>query len=154
MAESRYKKILVPLDGSGFAQRALSHAADVARTTDAELILLNIFTPPAYEYSDQLALAGQQDQLEAAREEMKRYLIGCRTNLRDESLRVRTHVIEGQAVAHLICDYVRAEGIDLIVMSSRGHTGLSRLIFGSVAREIMECTDVPVLLIQPDKEPN
>ncbi|MDZ4770095.1 MAG: universal stress protein [Chloroflexota bacterium] len=152
MTESRYKKILVPLDGSGFAQRAIAHAVDVARVSGAEIILLTIFTPPAYEYSGQLALAGQESQLEAAREEMKRYLIGCRTELRDENLKVRTHVIEGQAVAHLICDYVRAEGIDLIVMSSHGHSGIVKLLFGSVTRSVMECVDIPVLLIQPDKE--
>jgi nucleotide-binding universal stress UspA family protein len=152
MAESRYKKILVPLDGTGFAQRAIAHAVDLARSNGAEIILLNVFRPPAYEFSDQLALAGQNAQIDAAREEMKRYLIGCRTELRDEDVRVRTHLIEGQSVAHLICDYVRAEGIDLIVMGTRGHRGLAHMLFGSTARDVMSCTDVPVLLIQPDKE--
>lgn len=152
MPESRYKKILVPLDGSGWAQRAISHAVDLARTHDAEIILLHVFRPPAYEFSDQIALAGQEDQLQEAREQMKQYLIGCRTELRDENVRVRTHLIEGTAVAHLICDYVKAEGIDLIVMSSHGRSGIARVLFGSVAHAVMECVQIPVLLIQPDKE--
>lgn len=152
MAESRYKKILVPLDGSGFAQRAVSHAIDIARATDGEIILVNVFTPPAYQYSDQLALAGQETQLEAAREAMKQYLIGVRSQLRDQNIKARTHLIEGQAVAHLIADYVRAEAIDLVVMCSHGHTGIVKFLFGSVAREVMERVQVPVLLVQPDKE--
>jgi len=154
MAEQgRYRKILVPLDGSGWAQRAIPHACDLARSADAELILLNVFTPPAREYIDQLAIAGQDDQVQRAREQMKQYLISVRGELRSQNLTVRTHMIEGaDDAARLICDYVASEGIDLIVMSTHGRTGISRLLFGSVARDVMECIDVPVLLVQPDKE--
>lgn len=154
MAEpGRYRKILVPLDGSGWAQRAIPHACDLARSAEAELILLNVFTPPAREYIDQLAIARQDDQVQRAREQMKQYLISMRGELRSQHLTVRTHMIEGaDDAARLICDYVAGEGIDLIVMSTHGRTGISRLLFGSVARDVMECIDVPVLLVQPDKE--
>ncbi|MEP7290198.1 MAG: universal stress protein [Chloroflexota bacterium] len=153
-AQGRYRKILVPLDGSGWAQRAIPHACDIARSgSDSELILLTVFTPPARAYTDQLALAGQDDQAHRTREQMKQYLMGLRSELRNEKITVRTHFIEAAGgVAERICDYVRSEGIDLIVMSTHGRTGLARLIFGSVARSVMECVDVPVLLVQPDKE--
>jgi nucleotide-binding universal stress UspA family protein len=147
----RYKKILVPLDGSGWAGRVIPDAVDIARSNESELILLHIYTPPAREYTDQIALAGQGDQIETAREQAENYLIGLRTELRSEHLEVRTHIIEGVGVARLICDFVRSEGIDLIMMSTHGRSGLARLLFGSVAREVMECSDVPVMLIQPDK---
>lgn len=151
-SQGRYQKILVPLDGSGWAQRAVPHALDIARNNpDAEVILLHVFTPPVREYTDQLALAGQDDLVQQAREQMKQYLVGLRTELRSENVQVRTHLIEGAGVAHLICDYIHSEGIDLVVMSTRGRTGLARFLFGSVARDVMECIDVPVLLIQPDK---
>ena len=154
MAEhGRYQKILVPLDGSGWAQRAIPHACDLARSAQAELILLNVFTPPARQYIDQLAIAGQDDQVQRAREQMKQYLIGIRSELRNENFAVRTHLIEGAGdPARLICEYVASEGIDLIVMSTHGRTGISRFLFGSIARDVMECIDVPVLLVQPNKE--
>ncbi|MCZ2096618.1 MAG: universal stress protein [Anaerolineae bacterium] len=152
-SQGRYQKILVPLDGSGWAQRAVPHAVDIARSHDgSEVILLNVFTPPAREYADQIALAGANDQAQPTREQMKQYLIGLRSELRGEKVTVRTHLIEGTGVARLICDYVVSEGIDLVVMSTHGRTGLSRLLFGSVAKSVMECLDVPVLLVQPDKE--
>ena len=147
---SRYKKILVHLDGSGWAQRAIPHAVDLARGHDAELILLHIFRPPAHEYTDQLALAGQDSAIQEAREQMKQYLIGVRSELRHEDLRVRTHMTEGMNVAHLMCDFVRAEGIDLVVMSTHGRSGIARLMFGSVTHEVMRCVDVPVMLVKPD----
>lgn len=149
---SRYHKILVPLDGSGWSQRAVPHAVDIARANDAELILLHVFRPPASEYTDQIALGGQDAQIQQLREQMKQYLIGLRSELRGEHIQVRTHMIEGSGVAHLICDYVNSEGIDLVVMSTHGRSGLAQFLFGSVANQIMQCVKVPVLLIHPDKE--
>ena len=152
-SQGRYHKILVPLDGSGRAKRAIPHAVDIARShADSEIILLNVFVPPAREFADQIALANSEDQAQQTRDQMKQYLIGLRTELREEDVKVRTHLIEGSAVAHLICDYVTSEGIDLVVMCSHGRTGLARMLFGSVARDVMECISIPVLLIQPGKE--
>jgi nucleotide-binding universal stress UspA family protein len=147
----RYKKIVVPLDGSGWSQRAVPHAVDLARSNGAELILLHIFRPPAAEYTDQIALAGQGGQIQQMREAMKQYLIGVRSELRAEDITVRCQVIEGMGVASIICDYINEEGIDLVVMSTHGHSGIRSFIFGSVAKDIMECAEVPVLLVHPDK---
>jgi nucleotide-binding universal stress UspA family protein len=151
-SQGRYKKVVVPLDGSGWSQRAVPHAVDIARANSSELILLHIFVPPASEYTDQLALSGQDGQIQQMREAMKHYLIGVRSELRSEDIKVRTQVIEGMSVPSLICDYINDEGIDLVVMSTRGRTGISRFLFGSVASKVMECAQVPVLLIQPDKD--
>lgn len=149
---SRYRKILVPLDGSRWSERAIPHAVDIARSNDAELILLHVFRPPAYEYTDQLALAGQDAQLDAMRAEIKQYLMGRRGELRNENITVRVQFIEGAGVARLICDYVNSEGIDLVVMSTHGRSGLGQFLFGSVANKVMQCVSVPVLLVRPDKE--
>ncbi|MEO8607234.1 MAG: universal stress protein [Chloroflexota bacterium] len=150
--QGRYKKIVVPLDGSGWSQRAVPHAVDIARANSSELVLLHIFVPPAAQYTDQIALAGQDGQVQQMREAMKQYLMGVRSELRSEDMQVRTQLIEGMGVAAIICDYINDEGIDLVVMSTRGRTGISRFIFGSVAHKIMECAQVPVLLIHPDKD--
>jgi nucleotide-binding universal stress UspA family protein len=152
MTTGRYQKIVVPLDGSGWAQRAVPHAVDIARANGSEIILLHVFRPPAIEYADKIALAGQEGQIQQAREAMKQYLIGVRSELRNEDLTVRTQVIEGLGVASLVSDYIRDEGIDLVVMSTHGRTGLARFLFGSVAHQIMQEVKVPVLLIHPDKE--
>lgn len=148
----RYKKIVVPLDGPGWSQRAVPHAIDIARTNDAELILLHVFRTPAAEYTDQLSLAGQEDQIQQMREQMKQFLIGIRNELRGEHMNVRSHMIEGAGVANLICEFVNSEGIDLVVMSTHGRSGIARFLFGSVTNKIMQCVKVPVLLIHPEKD--
>ena len=125
---------------------------DIARANQSELILLHIFRPPAADYADTLVLAGQEGQIQQLREAMEQNLMGMASDLRNESIAVRTHIIEGSGVASAICDYVRDEDIDLVVMSTHGRTGLAQFLFGSVASKVMEGVKVPVLLIHPDKE--
>lgn len=146
----RYKKILVPLDGSGWAQRAIPHAVEIARFNDGQLVLLHVFRSPLYEYADQLVLAGQDEQINQLREHMRQYLTGLRDELEKEKVNVEVQFLEGSGVAGLICDYVKNEDIDLIVMSTHGRSGLARFLFGSVANQVMQGVRVPVLLVRPD----
>ncbi|MBC7814028.1 MAG: universal stress protein [Burkholderiales bacterium] len=153
MAEyRRYKRIVVPLDGSGWSRRAVPHAVDLARSNGAELILLHVYHPPAHEYVDQIALAGQETQLDEMLEQMKQDLIGLRTELREEGINVRTQMIEGRGTSNIICEYVNNENVDLVIMATHGRKGLRKLIFGSTADEIVNGVHVPVLLVNPDKE--
>ena len=57
-------------------------------------------------------------------------------------------VQEGDA-AQMIIDYVKKNGIDLIVIATHGYSGVRRLMFGSVALQVLHDADVPVLLIRP-----
>ncbi|MEZ4670125.1 MAG: universal stress protein [Anaerolineae bacterium] len=148
----RYKKIVVPLDGSGWSRRALPHAVDIARANQSELILLHVFRPPASDYADTLVLAGQEGQIQQLREAMEQTLLSAANELRNEDVNVTTRILEGAGVASSICDFVRDENVDLVVMSTHGRTGLARFLFGSVATKVMEGIKVPVMLIHPDKE--
>ncbi|MFN8379399.1 MAG: universal stress protein [Anaerolineae bacterium] len=147
----RYQKILVPLDGSGWSQRAIPHAVNLARLHDAQLVLLHVFVPPAPEFVPELALAGQQDQFEELRGQAKEYMQTVVAELQNEGVRVTGEVLEGFDVPGLIADYARDEHVDLIVMSTHGRSGIARLIFGSVAKGVMDHCKVPTLLIHPDK---
>ena len=151
MAEGRYKKIVVPIDGSGWSERAIPHAIDIAQDNKSEVILLHVFKPPAQEYIDTISLAGQEDQLQGLREERKQQLMAVRNQVRTENVDVRVQFIEGSGVASIICDYINEEDVDLVVMTSHGRTGVSRWLFGSVAQKVMQGIDVPVLIIRPDK---
>lgn len=146
-----YQKIVVPLDGSGWSERAVTHAAKIALENDAELILLHVYHSPLAEYADTLALSNQGDMVNSEREEIKRYLIAMRNDLRSQGVKVRGHIINGRDPARNIVNYVRGENADLVVMSSHGRTGLAKFLFGSVAGKVMKGLDIPVLLVHPDK---
>lgn len=149
---SRYKKIIVPIDGSGWSERAIPHAVDIAQNNDAEIILLHVFRPPASEYVGEIALAGQDASLMALREDMKQKLMALRGQVRSEGVNVRVQFIEGTGVAGIICDYINEEDADLVVMSSHGRTGVTRWLFGSVAHKVMQEVNIPVMIIRPEKE--
>ncbi len=151
--KSRYKVIAVPVDGSGYSERAIPHAVDIARANNSEIVLLHVFRPPAYEYTDIIALAGQEDQIDEVRQQVKSYLISLRNKLREEGLNARVQLIEGVGVAALICDYINEQGIDLVVMSTRGRTGLARFVFGSVANKVIHGVKAPVMLVDPESQP-
>lgn len=152
MTNSRYKKIIVPIDCSGWSERAIPHAINIARHNQSEIVLLHIFQPPAHEFADQIALAGQDDQIQQIREETKQKLMALRSQVRDQNVNVRVQFIEGTGVAHHICDYINSEDADLVIMTTHGRTGLARFLFGSVTHKVMQEVKVPVLLIRPDKE--
>ncbi len=147
----RYKKIVVPIDGSGWSERAVPHAVDLARISQGEIILLHVFKPPLHEYQDTLALAGEDEQIARIREDIKQRLKSLRSQLRGQGIDCRVQVIEAVGIASQICDYVKEEDADLVVMSTHGRSGISRFVFGSVAHKVMQEVDIPVLLIRPDK---
>ena len=62
----------------------------------------------------------------------------------------RLHIIDAVGVGQHIIDYIESENIDLAVMTTHGHSGLARLVFGSVANKVMHDVNVPVLVIRPD----
>jgi len=149
---SRYQHILVPLDGSGWSQRALPHAVDIARATHAEIILLHVFSPSASAYVPELALAGQSNAISNLRDDAARYLQGVAAELREAGIPCQVQIIDHADVTMGIAEFVRQSDVDLIVMSTHGRTGLSRLIFGSVAKGVMEQIGVPTLLVHPNEE--
>lgn len=150
--QGRYKKIVVPIDGSGWSERAIPHAVDIARISNGEIILLHVLKPPLHEYADSLALSGNDEQINHIRESIKQKLLALRSQLRSEGVNCRVQVIEAVGVAAQIEDYVKDEKADLVVMSTHGRSGLGRFVFGSVAHKVMHSVDIPVLLIRPDKD--
>ena len=150
--QGRYKKILVPWDGSGWGRRAIPHAMDIALANDSELIILYVFRPPGTEFADQISLAGQDGQIQQLRNNVEQSLTGIANELRPQGIKVQTLILENTGVASAICDYVRDENVDLVVMSTHGRTGIARFLFGSVAAKVMEEVKVPVLLVHPDRE--
>lgn len=149
---NRYRKILVPLDGSGWSQRALPHAIDIAISNQSEVILLSVFSAPAQSYTSELALAGQNSAVNELRLSTSMYLNGLCSELRERGIPASYEVVDGSDAAAAICKYLQTANVDLVVMSTHGRTGLARMIFGSVARAVMECAQVPTLLVHPDKE--
>jgi len=149
-----YKRVLVPLDGSELAECALSHVKSLVKDRLAEeVIILNVFAVP-------VALLGAGGEtsayvdVNAVEEKMKfdslKYLADVKARLDAEGVKVKTESLEGNRAADVICNYAQKKDVDLIVLGTHGYTGLKKLMFGSVALEVLHSSHAPVLLIRPE----
>jgi nucleotide-binding universal stress UspA family protein len=140
-----YKRILVPLDGSKLAEQALPHAASHAAQFGAEIMLLKVLGPLP---EPSMAGRGVVRSAEAASAQLARdYLESVAAGLRDQGLLAQTATAEGKPYMEII-RFAEEHAIDLIVMSTRGHSGLSRWLLGSVADRVARGATVPLLLVQ------
>src|SRR4030066_2010874 len=130
-----YKKILVPLDGSEMAKTALGQAEGLAKTFEAEIILFQVVPfMPIYGSPELVTpLIIDEKQKEAA----EQYLANLCEELKKKDFKVTATVKTGQQVAVEIIDFAKENGVDLIVMSTHGRSGISRGVLGSVTLKVL-----------------
>ncbi len=144
-----YKRILLPLDGSALAEQALPHAIAQAERFQAELVLLRVIEP-----LPRVGGGMSQATFERAEGEMKAWAQGY---LEDLAASVKEQGIPVQVVTMMghphkaIVRFAETNQVDLIVISTRGHSGLSRWLMGSVADRVLRGAKVPVLLVRAIK---
>ena len=147
---TRFRHILVPLDGSSLAERVLGPAADLAEATGARLTLLRVLNEPA--------LLGPRiqpvmpDRLEAERTDAMDYLGGVADGLRADGLEVSVLARPGSSAPRTIAKVAETEGVDLIAMATHGYGGLRRTLVGSVADTLLHTVALPMLLLRPPFE--
>lgn len=144
-----YSRIIVPLDGSEIAERALTHAQQLATTVGAPLHLVRIVDVTRLErygaYGLALEYAGLSEVAAEEETAARAYLEDAAERLIATGTNVTTEIGRGLVVESLI--RIAAPG-DLIVMASHGRTGLSRWFMGSVAEEIVRRSASPVLIVR------
>ncbi len=141
-----YKKILVPLDGSGLSESVLSHVVTIATSCQVpEVVLMRVREPLDKSVKETLdaKIASQLD--EAYHDEAANYLEKIATTLKRKGIAVKVEVLLGNPAEEII-KYSRRSGVDLIIMSTHGRSGVSRWVFGSVADKVIRQTEVPVLI--------
>jgi nucleotide-binding universal stress UspA family protein len=132
-----YRTTLVPLDGSPLTERALLYARRLT-AADGRLVPLRVLGEPAS------SGAGGPPRAGAARRQAETYLRGLAERL--GATPADPLVLEGDAVQTIV-DEVPRRGIELIVMSTHGRSGLGRWLYGSVADAVMRRAGVPVFLV-------
>lgn len=151
-----YKKILVPLDGSELAEQVLPQVTEMALCAGAEVVLVRV---PVYNYEG-LGMASTMpgamppQLIQAApetRKQVEAYLARVRKELEERELAVST-IIQDGLPADVILACAEKEKVDLIAMSTHGRTGLGRMVFGSVADQVLRGAKVPVLLVRPESK--
>lgn len=138
--------ILVPLDGSEVAERAVPFAATLARALGAQLILLTVWEGNERDLGETFPSIATELS-EKADEYYSAYLDGVRGRL-GEGLRIETKVISATAAAGILktADESRARAI---VIATHGRSGISRWMHGSTAGRVLKESHVPVVAVGP-----
>ena len=148
MTGLRYRRILVPLDGSQRAECVLSMACTLARFHEAQILLAHVVgrpemprrTPPSREEVEVADRLVERNQTEAIQ-----YLNDLRSQLPGE---VQARVLVSNHVAATLHELVEQEMIDLVVLSAHGHSGLTQWPYGSVVISFITFGTTPVLIVQ------
>lgn len=143
-----FSKILVPLDGSERAERALAVAGQLAGASHGAVILLRVVND-APDTSALLTTAplARADYLDRDEREARAYLDEMVGSASLRGARVETRVEFG-ITAEVILDSAAAWNVDAIVLCSHGRTGFSRWALGSVAQQVVRHSTVPTLLLR------
>lgn len=131
--------ILAPTDFSGFSNSAFQFACKLADKAGAKITLLHVVEPP---YNFAVAVEGMLELMEKnATKRMKLLVAQCEANI-DIEIEVRHGRTSGE-----ILNFVETSGADLVVMGSRGQSGISRTVLGSTSAAIAQELPVPLFVI-------
>jgi nucleotide-binding universal stress UspA family protein len=149
-----FRKVLLPVDGSSFAEHALPFAVHAARTGNAELLLALVHVQRVPATAD-LVLRDELQRWESEYiEQETAYLNDLAARVgREHNVRTQAQLLSGEVVPALAQE-VRQQAADLVVMTTHGRAGMERAWLGSVADALIRHIEVPLLLIRPsDEEP-
>ncbi len=142
-----YRKMLVPLDTSGFAECVFAHVTAIATTNSIpEVVLLSVVervgTSATLDLRGSDVKASEDRALVAAGQ----YLQKVRDTLTLPKSSVKTIALLGVAVDEIL-NYIDKNGVDVVVLSSHGRSGISRWLLGSTADKLLRRSPVPVFLV-------
>ncbi|MEO6844483.1 MAG: universal stress protein [Ginsengibacter sp.] len=137
------QKILVPTDFSNNALKAIGYAAEIAKKSGATIFLLHVIEPTLNMANMQADSSGKK-------------VVNARTSKLNLSLKSIAEVypdvkvipyLAGGAVVPSILEYAEKEMIDMIIMGTKGASGLKKIFIGSVTAAVIESTKIPVLTV-------
>jgi nucleotide-binding universal stress UspA family protein len=144
-----YSNIVVPLDGSDFAESAVPVAASIARELGAALRLVHVSAPPAATLVPPYSIPAEPMVGDNIRSANAEYLARVAGELHEERrVTVFADALEGEVEATLL-DYGERHRPALFVLSTHGRGGLQRAVLGSVADALVRRSSLPVLALRP-----
>ncbi len=144
-----YERILLPVDGSEVAEQALPYAVAQAKSFGAELILLRVVEP--FPHVRGLSAGDLSRIREQTAEWTRTYLKRLAQNAREKGVTVETATAEGRPNLAIL-EFSETNQVDLIVICTRGRSGFSRWLMGSVADRVVRGASIPVLLVRAAKQ--
>ncbi len=154
--EKKLSKILVAIDGSHAAFDAADYALMLAKQHNAQLFLLHVLHPEEYYSSLQFFEIKQssdsKEWIEQAKTEANKWCDTIKKKIEEDILekqiKIETDIIVSTATVDSILDYAEEKDVDLIVVATRGRSGIKKLLLGSTASGIVTYASCPVTVVK------
>lgn len=153
--EKKLSNILVPLDGSPTSMEAADYAIMLSTLHHTQIVLLHVVNVAEYYSSLQFFEVKQpiesKEIIEEAKKEANKWFNSVKKKM-DEKLgtqtKIETHIIISQSTVKSILDFAEEKNVDLIVVGTRGRSGIKKLLLGSTASGIVTYSSCPVIVVK------
>jgi nucleotide-binding universal stress UspA family protein len=148
------RRILITVDGSPFAERAIDAAMGLGKVFNAEYALLMVVEPPLpiADPSGLMVIPVGANAEKQLREAAAKYLESLAQRMRKEGATVTTHPVEAAGAAETILAQTEALKADLVAIASHGAGGFERLVVGSVADKVIRGSTHPTFVVRPPRD--
>ena len=142
-----FKNILVPYDASSYSERAFKKALDVAEKDNSKITVVTVIEGV---YAANIGFSSKinpkiiREQTKAAEKFINRLKMAAEKRGVPFSLKI----LQGSSIVKTLVKFTKSHKPDLIVMGSHGRTGLNRLILGSVANDMVQHVECPIMVVK------
>ena len=145
IGNSTIQRILVPYDDSGYSERAIVLALDLARHYDASITTLTI----VYENPDTDLDIRHQTQIDKEKiKKINKKFKSLKETAKKFGIAMHNDIAQREEILNPILSYITKHKIDLVVMGSRSRPGPHRYVLGSIALGVCKSAKCPVMLVK------
>jgi nucleotide-binding universal stress UspA family protein len=146
---TRFARILCPIDFSPPSEKALRQAEEIARTFGSELVVAHVVEPMIYPVAYGMPPVAPIDYEDAAKTSAQTALQPIVERLSKAGVKA-TALVDTGAASMRICELVKDQHFDLVVLATHGYTGLKHVLLGSTAERVVRHCTCPVLTVKVD----
>ena len=151
--ETGFSRILVGIDGSEESMKAAEYAVSITKLYDAELIAINILTSDiGYVYSSpgvESPPLTVRETILLAEDEAKLWFDKIKEKANKKEVKIKTEfIVAKRSILNTVLEYVEEQKIDLIVVGTRGRSGIKKMLLGSIASGLVTYAPCPILVVK------
>ena len=148
-------KILVCVDGSEKSLEAADYSISITQNSRAQLVILNVIETEPWLYGEKAYEWGSPEKIDKAyankKVEIQKILDQIKKNAEAVGIQSNSEILlapRTQGAVKAILEYVEQQHIDLLVVGTRGNTGIKKMLLGSVANGLLTLANCPVMVIK------
>jgi nucleotide-binding universal stress UspA family protein len=151
--ETGFSRILIGIDGSDESMKAAEYAVSITKMYDAELFAINVLTSDiGYAYSSpgvESPPLTVRETILIAEDEAKLWFDKIKEKANKKEIRIKTEfIVAKRSILQTLLEYAEEQKINLIVVGTRGRSGIKKMLLGSIASGLVTYAPCPVLVVK------